>query len=342
MITVKQFQKKILTWFEHHGRKELPWQKDITPYRVWISEIMLQQTQVSTVIDYFNRFIERFPTIEILASSSLDEVFAYWAGLGYYARARNLHRTAQWIHQHNQDQFPDAQEALEQLPGIGRSTAGAILSLGMKKQGVILDGNVKRILIRAHKIESPSTTTSTIKQLWTLAEQYTPRHEVEKYNQAMMDIGALICTRTQPKCTECPLEKHCLAHRNHCEEFLPLKTVKKKSPIKKTYMVIAQNDCHQILLEKRPPKGIWGGLWCLPLFETMSSLKKHYQQNKTKKLPPFRHTFTHFHLDIVPIMIALPLSFTLEKQERFFSLSDALKQGIPAPIKKILSEKIFS
>lgn len=340
-ISPKQFQQKILTWFEQHGRKQLPWQKNITPYRVWISEIMLQQTQVATVIDYFNRFISRFPTVEILARSSLDEVFSYWAGLGYYARARNLHRTAQWIHQQNQDQFPDIQEALEQLPGIGRSTAGAILSLGMKKQGVILDGNVKRVLIRAHKIESPATDASTIKKLWILAEQYTPHQNIEKYNQAMMDIGALICTRTQPKCTECPLEKSCLAHQDHCEEWLPIKTIKKKLPLKKTFMVIVQNDHHQILLEKRPSKGIWGGLWCLPLFEKISSLKKHYEQSKIKKCSAFRHTFTHFHLDITPILITLSEPYTLKEQERFFLLSDALKQGIPQPVKKILSEKIF-
>ncbi|MFU8798336.1 MAG: A/G-specific adenine glycosylase, partial [Gammaproteobacteria bacterium] len=246
------FSIRILNWFDKHGRKDLPWQLDITPYRVWISEIMLQQTQVNTVIPYFLRFIGRFPYTKILAEASEDEVLHYWTGLGYYTRARNLQRAAQLIEKTG---FPSELQGLQALPGVGRSTAGAILSIAFKKPAAILDGNVKRVLCRYYAI--PETP-------WALAENLLPTARAADYSQAMMDLGATVCTRTKPKCSLCPLTDDCKAHLLSSETNYPPKKQSKHIPVRTTYMLLLCNQRGEVLLEKRPPAGIWGGLWSLP------------------------------------------------------------------------------
>jgi len=228
-MTPKQFQSRLLDWHKQHGRTTLPWQKNINPYRVWISEIMLQQTQVTTVIPYYQRFIKSFPTIKKLASAPLDDVLAHWSGLGYYARARNLHRAAQIIVDQG---WPDTVEGLSELPGIGRSTAGAILSFAMNTRAPILDGNVKRVLTRAYAIEGWAGNTAVTQQLWALAETLTPKKNIATYTQAIMDLGSLVCTRTKPKCHDCPMHNHCLAEAQGIQGELPTRKAKKLLPTK--------------------------------------------------------------------------------------------------------------
>jgi A/G-specific adenine glycosylase len=338
------FQRLLLNWFDHAGRKDLPWQKNISPYRVWVSEIMLQQTQVQTVIPYFERFIKRFPTVKVLAKASLDEVLHLWMGLGYYARARNLHKTAFLITQKLQSEFPSEVETLQSLPGIGRSTAGAILALGFKKRAPILDGNVKRVLARANGIEGPINQPKTIEKLWDLAERYTPKKRVADYTQAMMDLGSLVCTRTHPQCNECPFCKKCIAHKAHRENELPVKSVTKKIPVRRTLMLVLIDDCGRILLEKRPVHGLWGGLWCLPLCESRKNIRafcaKHFglKIQSQKTLKSFRHTFTHFHWDMTPILIRVKWLDAPKKSKKicWYDRKKPAEIGLPQPVKKLL------
>lgn len=343
------FQQNILRWFKQHGRKNLPWQQQATPYRVWISEIMLQQTQVNTVIPFFERFMRDFPTVAILAQAPLDHVLTLWAGLGYYARARNLYRSAQLIVEQFNGELPNNLSDLIALPGIGRSTAGAILALGHKKIATILDGNVKRVLARTHKIEGWPGQPSTEKQLWTLAEHYTPKKNnrtIAHYTQAMMDLGAMICARTQPKCTACPLQSQCLAYQQNEVSAYPHSKPKKKLPTQQRYFVIFRHQqTGKILLEKRPPTGIWGGLWALPQHALNEDIKKITKQLygfsavKTKTLPTFRHTFSHFHLEISPLLIdvrTLPV-IQQNNEMKWHTTAQINKIGLPQPVKKLLS-----
>lgn len=344
-ITPNIFQKKVLAWYDKFGRKHLPWQQEITPYRVWLSEVMLQQTQVATVIPYFQNFITRFPTVKHLALAKQDEVLALWSGLGYYSRARNLHRCAQIIHQQFNNEFPQTLEELMQLPGIGRSTAGAILSLSMHKFAPILDGNVKRVLTRVFAIEGHPQEKKVENILWSLAEKYTAKTRTAAYTQVMMDLGAMICTRSKPKCTLCPLQKNCLAHIRGKEILFPTKKIKKQLPVKNVFLLVISNTKNEILLEKRPPAGIWGGLWSLPecydLNDIPDLLKKQFALTCTqqKTLTSFRHTFSHYHLDITPIFLkskksqsnlimSAPNLIWYSKQEL----------GLPQPIKRIIGE----
>jgi A/G-specific adenine glycosylase len=349
-----KFHTLVLNWFDHHGRKNLPWQLIQTPYHVWISEIMLQQTQVMTVIPYFEKFIKRFPNVKKLALAKTDDVLAHWSGLGYYARARNLHKTAQIILNEYQEKFPNNLEDLQKLPGIGRSTAGAILALGMQKPASILDGNVKRVLCRFHAIDELPSKPHVIKKLWELAEKYTPQKRVADYTQAMMDLGAMVCTRNKPKCEYCPLQKNCLGFKkgNPCD--YPIKKISKKIPIKSTYLLILYNQQGEILLEKRPPVGIWGGLWSFPecsLNENISQwCEKNYsaQISRFEPWPQLRHTFTHFHLDIVPVLGEInQWTPPLMESERiiWYKAQQKNKKGFPAPIVKLLkrfNEKFHS
>src|SRR5579872_382769 len=256
------FQKKILTWFDQHGRKTLPWQIDKTPYRVWVSEVMLQQTQVNTVIPYFERFMQRFPTIETLANATEDEILHLWTGLGYYSRARNLHRSAKKM---AGKIFPATLDDLQTLPGIGRSTAGAILAIAFQKKAAILDGNVKRVLTRFCGITEGLSEKFTLEKLWKTAESLTPEKRIADYTQAMMDLGATICIRGKPHCEICPLEKKCIAHKLGIEKNLPIAKLKKTLPVKQATFFILQHQ-QEFFLQKRPPVGIWGGLWSLPEF----------------------------------------------------------------------------
>jgi A/G-specific adenine glycosylase len=339
------FNQQVLAWYAQHGRKDLPWQQKVTPYRVWLSEIMLQQTQVQSVISYFQRFTTQFPTLASLASAPLDAVLNLWSGLGYYARARNLHRTANIIMQQYQGQFPADLHALQNLPGIGRSTAGAILGLAFKQFAVILDGNVKRVLARFHAINSWTGETTTQHQLWQLAEHYTPTQRVDEYTQAMMDLGAMVCTRSQPKCTVCPLSAHCIAFKENAVNTYPIPKPRKQLPTKSTLMLLLKNDKQEILLEKRPPTGIWGGLWSLPECPTESDITawclNQYQCHAviTQQLPAFKHAFSHYHLDIQPILLQIQTwaNQIMETSERAWYTKNKDKTfGLPAPVRKIL------
>lgn len=346
-LSPKQFQTKILDWFKKHGRKELPWQKGITPYRVWISEIMLQQTQVQTVIPYFKRFMARFPNIKSLANAETDDVLHLWSGLGYYARARNIHKTAQIISNEFHGRFPKSSKELQSLPGIGKSTAGAILSISMNQRGVILDGNVKRVLARFLAIPGWPDNPHVAKHFWDAAEYYTPENQLPEYTQAMMDLGAMICTRTKPLCTTCPLKNDCKAHRSDQETSFPEKKKNSAIATQKTYFLILQNDTGAILLEKRPPLGIWGGLWSFPQFESKKDLSLFCLRNygctllETKILPPFKHTFTHFHLEITPIIGSVKLSnnqIMEDKPTIWYNLEKPKKLGLPQPVQLLLSK----
>jgi len=303
------FSHQLLNWFDQHGRKHLPWQINPTSYRVWVSEIMLQQTQVSTVIDYYQRFMQRFPDLTSLAEATQDEVLQQWSGLGYYARGRNLHRAAQLICTDHQGNFPEVIEAVIALPGIGRSTAAAILALSHGQTHAILDGNVKRVLTRFHAISGWPGKQDIEQQLWQLAESHTPKQRCADYTQAIMDIGATLCTRSKPNCENCPLATHCSALAQQAVSNFPTPKPRKKLPIKKTTMLLLHDGQNNILLEKRPPTGIWGGLWSLPECEATddNDIMDWCQQQHGFAIDvqqhdnPWRHTFSHFHLDIQPV-----------------------------------------
>lgn len=337
------FTAPLLAWFETSGRKNLPWQENINPYRVWISEIMLQQTQVLTVIPYFHRFMEYFPNIKTLANAALDEVLHLWTGLGYYARARNLHRAAKIIHFELADQFPDSLESILALPGIGRSTAGAILSIAFHKPTPILDGNVKSVLCRYHAIAGYPGEKTVENALWELANNYTPNERSADYTQAIMDLGATVCTRSNPSCNRCPLNETCQAYLTDQTHLFPKAKSKPTLPIKKTSFLICLNEAGNILLEKRPANGIWGGLWGFPECheEDISNfLIKRYGLKMTAchQDTPIRHTFSHYHLDISPLIIRVSEQLLIinDIETMWINLKAMPKIGLAAPVKKIL------
>jgi A/G-specific adenine glycosylase len=341
----QQFQTHLLKWFDQHGRKSLPWQQNKTPYRVWISEIMLQQTQVNTVIDYYTRFMQRFPDVTSLAKASQDDVLHAWAGLGYYSRARNLHRAAQIIVQQFHCELPDNLQDLQQLPGIGKSTAGAILSIAFNKPAAILDGNVKRVLTRLHGITSPINEKTIENQLWQLASHYTPVKRVADYTQAMMDLGATLCVRGVPSCSHCPFIKTCQAHEQNIAALLPRKKATRALPVRTATFLIFQKQT-SILLQKRPAKGIWGGLWSLPEIlhqpdkkSIQIFCKEHFGLKiiTYEALKQFRHTFTHFHLDIFPIIIRPKMIRIDETRQIWYNLKQPSPIGLPKPIQTIVS-----
>lgn len=352
----QSFSDAILSWYHQYGRKTLPWQHEKTLYKVWLSEIMLQQTQVSTVIPYFEQFIARFPTVIDLAHAELDEVLHLWTGLGYYARARNMHKAAQIIADSHHGEFPTTFLDVIALPGIGRSTAGAVLSLSLSQHYAIVDGNVKRTLSRHFAIEGWPGIKQVENQLWDIAERHTPAQGVHDYNQAMMDMGAMICIRSKPKCTLCPVNFSCEANRLGQQAHFPTKKIKKTIPEKTACFVIFQYQDF-VWLEQRPPSGLWGGLWCLPQSDEdlvhdfiAQELKRAHlkipEPLSTEYLGAFRHTFSHFHLDIVPIRVMLDTKPTqhLESAEikehdgLWYNLSQPQKVGLAAPVKKILQQ----
>ncbi|TXR51913.1 A/G-specific adenine glycosylase [Reinekea thalattae] len=347
-LSATTFQQLTLSWFAQHGRKHLPWQQGKTAYRVWVSEVMLQQTQVATVIPYFERFMARFPTVSDLASAPEDEVLHLWTGLGYYARARNLHKAAKTVVRNFSAEMPDNATDLESLPGIGRSTAAAIASSVFGHAEAILDGNVKRVLSRFFALQEWPGTTESQKQLWHWAEQLTPTEQVADYNQAMMDLGAMVCTRSKPKCGDCPLSDHCLALASDQVSLLPKSKPKKDKPIKHTLMLMLQLADGRILLEKRPASGIWGGLYSFKEFAQAEALsdhcRLHYQTDQLDYWPTFRHTFSHYHLEITPVLAKLDAAPTelQESDDIWFNpaLLDAGEQsiGLAAPVKKLLTQ----
>lgn len=345
------FASKVLEWYDAYGRKNLPWQQNKTAYRVWLSEIMLQQTQVATVIPYFERFTERFPTISDLAQASQDEVLHYWTGLGYYARARNLHKTAQIIAETYHGEFPTILEDVNALPGIGRSTAGAILSSVYHQPHAILDGNVKRTLSRSFAIDGWPGQKSVENRLWSIAEEQTPQTAVDKYNQAMMDMGAMVCTRSKPKCSLCPVSELCISLQQGNPEDYPGKKPKKTKPEKSTFFIILVAE-NQVWLEQRPSLGIWGGLHCFPQIEDETQLNNTFDDLKIEKsnikssqtLIAFRHTFSHYHLDITPILVELrqiPHSIMEDNVGLWYNLSQPEQVGLAAPVKKLLDNLHF-
>lgn len=338
------FSSQVLRWFQQYGRKHLPWQKNVTPYRVWVSEIMLQQTQVTTVIPYFERFMETFPTVQTLAEAPQDRVLNLWTGLGYYARARNLHKTAKIICTRSNGEFPKKVHELEELPGIGRSTAGAIRSLGYGEYAPILDGNVKRVLARHFAVAGWPGKTSVLKELWQLSEKLTPESNSGAYNQAMMDIGAMICTRSKPLCEQCPVSSTCLARAKSTIAQYPGKKPKKVKPVKTTHMLLFRHQGH-LLLEKRPQTGIWGGLWCFPQSEEeaeVSSVISQYglTEHSRQPLRGFRHTFSHFHLDCYPLLIdVVPAETQLNENQHLWVEPDTDKDlGFAAPTVKLMKQ----
>jgi A/G-specific adenine glycosylase len=355
--TIQYFRRKCLAWFDLYGRHTLPWQMNKTPYKVWLSEVMLQQTQVNTVIPYFNNFIEEFPTVLELAQADLDQVLSLWAGLGYYRRAKYLHGCAQTVIAEFNGEFPTDLKSLMSLPGIGRSTAGAIMSLSMNEKAAILDGNVKRVLSRFLAIEKPLTESSGMKDLWAVAEQLTPNKRFDAYNQALMDLGATCCTRHKPSCDDCPLVKKCKAYAQGDPIKYPVRPLKiKAKPKRQTQMLILVNRHNHVLLEKRSHNGIWPGLYSLPeagfseepvhICNQSWSFKAH----TTRELDQFTHQFTHFNLHIKPVVChvehqtsaCLTLNDAISDQYSWHAISDALKLGIPAPVKKLLKPLLQS
>lgn len=342
---VTPFATAILNWYDAYGRKTLPWQQNKTAYSVWLSEIMLQQTQVATVIPYFERFLQRFPTVTDLADASQDEVLHLWTGLGYYARARNLHKAAQMVRDQYLGEFPLTLEEMNALPGIGRSTAAAILSSVYKQPHAILDGNVKRTLARSFAVDGWPGQKKVENQLWQLADQYTPNTDTDKYNQAMMDMGALVCTRSKPKCSLCPINEFCVAQKQGNPLDYPGKKPKKEKPVKETYFVMLRSVNH-IWLEQRPQVGIWGGLYCFPehhSFEIQTALDSRYINEryvrKQRTLIAFRHTFSHYHLDITPILVDFnnqPEMIMEGNKGLWYNLSQPEEIGLAAPVKQLL------
>lgn len=302
---VTSFAEKVLNWFDHNGRTHLPWQQNPTPYRVWISEIMLQQTQVATVIPYYQRFMQSFPEIKCLADASIDTVLKHWEGLGYYTRARNLHKTAQLIRDQYANEFPTTLAEVEALPGIGRSTAGAILSLACHQAQAILDGNVKRVLARYHAVEGYPGQSAVQKQLWAYAEQHLPQERNAAYTQAMMDLGATLCTRNHPACLLCPIQTGCQAFKLGKPEAYPSPRPAKNLPEKQAIALMLRNAEGEIALEKRPPTGIWGGLWSFPEFPDKHTALASVTTKPVAitTLSTLTHGFSHFTLHLKPLLV---------------------------------------
>jgi len=336
----EKFSHVVLEWYDMHGRKDLPWQHPRSAYRVWVSEIMLQQTQVKTVIPYFMRFMAQFPTVNALANATLDEVLAHWSGLGYYSRARNMHKTAIILQHDFQGQFPSDLESLIKLPGIGPSTAAAIASLAFNKATAILDGNVKRVLSRYFLVSGLSKDAETQRILWQHANECMPNRRCADYTQAIMDLGATCCTTKNPNCTACPLRETCRAHKENDVSNYPQKNPKKTLPIQhQQFLLLHQEDL--IYLEKRPSPGLWGGLWCLPHIAMhlcpQTYLSDTYQlpTNSMKELMTMKHSFSHFHLYIRAVSLAVSSLSPLPGE--WFSAQQLPTLGLSKPVSKILN-----
>jgi A/G-specific adenine glycosylase len=342
-MTAGQFSAAVLDWYDLYGRKDLPWQQDITPYRVWVSEIMLQQTQVSSVLDYFPRFMGALPTLEALAAASEDEVLHLWTGLGYYSRARNLQKTARILVAEHAAEFPRTVEQLVSLPGIGRSTAGAILALSMGLRAPILDGNVKRVLARYLATEGYPGETRVAAQLWEAAERFTPKLRVNHYTQAMMDLGATLCTRSKPDCSRCPLQQGCKAYKLGQQAVFPVSKPRKALPQKTTLMPLLVNPQRAVLLYRRPSTGLWGGLWSLPELADLAGLEQLTGQHQLKtcsseQLAELGHSFSHFHLTIQPWLVQVTQHgcAVAEPDWLWYNLDQPPRLGLAAPVKKLL------
>ena len=339
-----EFAHRVLGWYDLHGRKDLPWQQGMTPYRVWVSEIMLQQTQVATVIPYFARFMDAMPSVEALADASDDEVLHLWTGLGYYSRARNLHKAAKLVVREHAGEFPRSVEELMALPGIGRSTAGAVASLSMGIRAPILDGNVKRVLARFGAVEGWSGEKAVHDRLWRMAERYTPQNRVQHYTQAMMDLGATLCTRSKPSCLLCPVRDGCEGRMLGEPTRFPSSKPRKVLPVRQCVMPLLLNEAGDVWLQRRPPTGLWGGLWCPPQLDDQEALSAWLQGQPmaiehSEPLPALRHTFSHFHLDIQPVLLRVHMSAGVaEADQVWYNLRQPSRLGLAAPVKKLLKQ----
>jgi A/G-specific adenine glycosylase len=339
------FATRLLRWFDQHGRKDLPWQHPRDAYRVWLSEVMLQQTQVSTVIGYFERFVGALPTLPDLAAADEDTVLALWSGLGYYRRARFLHRAAQICVAQHHGEMPRDYDALAALPGIGRSTAGAILAQAYGMRFPILDGNVKRVLTRYHGIHGQPGQSAVEKQLWQHAEAHTPTQRVADYTQAIMDLGATLCVRSRPACEVCPLKDDCVARRDNLTALLPSRKPAKVIPTRTTVMLIIRDAQRRVLLERRGPVGVWPGLWSLPEAKdtdaAWAAAQKFARIDDAQALTSFMHVFSHYRLAIEPLLFddAVALKGVADHmQQRWCSASELTTLGLPAPVRELLQK----
>jgi A/G-specific adenine glycosylase len=338
--------RALCAWHARHGRHGLPWQQAHSPYGVWISEVMLQQTQVATVLGYYGRFMQRFPDVAALAAAPLDEVLHLWSGLGYYSRARNLHRAAQRVCDEFGGAVPTEFDALASLPGIGRSTAAAILALACDRRHAILDGNVKRVLARYFAVEGPPSERRVELALWQLAERCTPAHEVATYTQAIMDLGATVCTRRNPSCARCPLSDGCAARRSGRQHALPAGRVRAPRRTRQSVMLLARRQDERVLLRRRPAHGVWPGLWTPPEFDDTEAVIQYCcgslrdAQLQQQPLPTLRHAFTHFDLEIVPLLAHCGgHTAVMEGTDTlWYKLGDPARVGMPAPVNALLKK----
>ena len=334
----------LISWHARHGRHDLPWQREPTPFRVWISEIMLQQTQVATVVDYYARFMQRFPDLATLAAAPLDDVLHLWSGLGYYSRARNLHRTAQQLCAQHGGELPPTSAQLLELPGIGRSSAAAIRALSAGERCAILDGNVRRVLMRYFAIAGSPTQRGVEQQLWLLAEACTPNSEVATYTQAIMDLGATICVRRRPLCPACPLNDRCGARRTGRQHEIPAPRPRPARRSQSVVMLLAQQADGRVLLERRPERGVWGGLWSPPQFPSIAAARLYADTRLAAAvLEPqprsiMRHAFTHFDLEITPILArcAGPAGVMDGPATLWYNAAQPQRVGLPAPVTTLI------
>jgi A/G-specific adenine glycosylase len=345
---VSEFSQLLIRWQRTHGRHHLPWQNTRDAYRIWLSEIMLQQTQVSSVIPYYQRFLQRFPTVIDLANADLEQVMPLWSGLGYYTRARNLHASARAVVENHNGVFPADVQQLIRLPGIGRSTAAAISAFAYGTRAAILDGNVKRVLTRGFGIEGSPTLPAVEKKLWSLAESLLPQQNIEAYTQGLMDLGATVCTRSSPQCSACPWQKNCVAYtQNRTTELPSPKPVKNSAKtdrrIREAHMLVLLHG-NEVLVEKRPAAGIWGGLWSVPEFDQAAALVNYLDRlapkREIKTLPSRQHAFTHYTLRFTPHLVTLSqrLDRVAEPGQIWLPCTEAVEAALPAPIKKLLVE----
>jgi A/G-specific adenine glycosylase len=339
---VSEFAEKLIAWQQAYGRHDLPWQQTRDPYAIWVSEIMLQQTQVSAVIGYYDRFMQRFPTIASLAEAEQDEVMRYWSGLGYYSRARNLHHAAQTIMREHCGIFPTDFDTIQTLKGIGRSTAAAISVFAFNQRQTILDGNVKRVLARLHAVEGWPGLPDVEKKLWQIAESVLPSQGLLAYVQGLMDFGATLCTRSKPRCEHCPMQTTCLAYQQQLVSALPAPKPRKALPEKQATLLMIM-DAGEILLERRPNHGIWGGLWSLPELSPSELAVPYVKQafglevETLETLPLLWHTFTHFKLEITPQPLQLQgPRMPLAPNQQWLSLEDAITAALPTPVRTLI------
>ena len=336
----RAFAARVLDWFDHHGRHDLPWQHPRTPYRIWLAEVMLQQTQVATVIPYFERFVAALPDLPALAAADIDRVLALWSGLGYYSRARNLHRAARICAELHAGTVPDDFDTLLALPGIGRSTAGAIAAQAFEQRHAILDGNVKRVLARHRGVGDDLSRGPVLAGLWDVAESLLPAQRLADYTQAMMDIGATVCLPRAPRCAKCPIADDCIALKEGRIEAIPAKRRRTGSPTREAHWLLLEDANGRVQLTRRPPSGIWGGLWSLPAFDNQTDLQQAAHGAGAAQLhhePSFTHVFTHFRLQVFPVraQVEAPAQ-AADENARWFTPGEALALGLPAPVRTLL------